>query len=46
MPWIFNGIHSDCGLKLPNLVFGTPQKIFRFPYFREEGGVKKAKKVS
>ena len=27
-----------CGLKLQKLVSGTPQKMFRCPYFWEEGG--------
>jgi len=39
MAWILNGIHSDCGLKLPNLVFGTsPQKRLKNFLIRGEGG--------
>ena len=30
--------HYHCGLKLPIVVFGTPQNMLRFPYFRKEGG--------
>ena len=36
--WIFNSVHSACGLKMQNLVSWKLPKNVRFPYFREEGG--------
>ena len=36
------GILSDCGLKKLSLVFGIPQKMFRWPYHGgREGGLSK-----
>ena len=38
LPLIFNGAHSDYGIQMQNLVFGSPRKKFTLPYFKEEGG--------
>ena len=40
LPLIFNGIHSDYGIRMPNLAYGNPPKMLIFPYFREVVGVK------